>query len=133
MPYSTRVDQKVLRSMSESLTTLLPTPRGMLSGYIMGEYLYPAFSSTMDKDNDDATVNLEIPWNTKKRATTSLEIKCKLAAKARGLKRKYEEEEKSMPTVYDRRRKVHVKRKPNWGLVLTFKHFFFLNFMTVLL
>ena len=123
MPYSTRVDQKVLRSMSESLTTLLPTPRGMLSGYIMGEYLYPAFSSTMDKDNDDATVNLEIPWNTKKRATISLDIKCKLTAKARGLKRKYEEEEKSMPTVYDRRRKVHVKRKPNWGLVLTFKHF----------
>ena len=58
------------------------------------------------------------PGIRKKRATISLDIKCKLAAKARGLKRKYEEEEKSMPTVYDRRRKVHVKRKPNWGLVL---------------
>ena len=37
------------------------------------------------------------PGIRKKRATISLDIKCKLAAKARGLKRKYEEEEKSMP------------------------------------
>ena len=63
----------------------------------------------------DSSSDLQIPWSKGKNTRVTVDVKMKLATKACGLKRKYEEEEQNMPIEWDRRRKKHVRRKPQWG------------------
>ena len=60
----------------------------------------------------DSSSDLQIPWSKGKNTRVTVDVKMKLATKACGLKRKYEEEEQNMPIEWDRRRKKHVRRKP---------------------
>ena len=70
-----------------------------------------------DKSKKDFTMNKPLTHGKYK-----IGDKKTLAMKAVALKRKWEEENQSMPTEWDSRRRKHVKRKPSWGYMTKTVH-----------